>query len=91
MGNYSTKGNNDKKLSMPSRIIFRFRSNLPVVSNLTAMNLWDSVCMTMIYLSFIEFVIVNYLARWVQDPDTKKRKKENPILQVLNYILQLLQ
>ena len=61
---------------------FRFRSNLPVVSNLTAMNLWDGVCMFFIYASFIEFILVNYLARWVQDPEQQKKKKENAILDV---------
>uniref|UniRef100_T1J0D0 Neurotransmitter-gated ion-channel ligand-binding domain-containing protein n=1 Tax=Strigamia maritima TaxID=126957 RepID=T1J0D0_STRMM len=40
-----------------------FRSNLPVVSNLTAMNVWDGVCMCFIYASLLEFVTVNYLAR----------------------------
>ncbi|XP_054709314.1 glutamate-gated chloride channel-like [Uloborus diversus] len=40
-----------------------FRSSLPVVSNLTAMNLWDGVCMFFIYSSLLEFVIVNYLYR----------------------------
>jgi len=58
----------------------KFRSNLPVVSNLTAMNLWDGVCMFFIYASFIEFILVNYLARWVQDPEQQKKKKENAIL-----------
>ena len=43
--------------------ISRFRSKLPVVSNLTAMNLWDGVCMFFIYASFLEFIAVNYLAR----------------------------
>ena len=60
----------------------RFRSKLPVVSNLTAMNLWDGVCMFFIYASFIEFILVNYLARWVQDPEQQKKKKENAILDV---------
>jgi hypothetical protein len=41
----------------------RFRSNLPVVSNLTAMNMWDATCMFFIYTSFLEFVVMNYLAR----------------------------
>jgi cation transporter family protein len=63
-----------------------FRSNLPVVSNLTAMNMWDGVCMTFIYASFIEFCMVNYLARWVQDPDIQKKDKENAILQSLNIV-----
>jgi len=58
----------------------KFRSKLPVVSNLTAMNLWDGVCMFFIYASFIEFILVNYLARWVQDPEQQKKKKENAIL-----------
>ncbi|KAL1426427.1 hypothetical protein MTO96_003427 [Rhipicephalus appendiculatus] len=40
-----------------------FRSTLPVVSNLTAMNLWDGVCMFFIYASMLEFIIVNYLYR----------------------------
>lgn len=40
-----------------------FRSSLPVVSNLTAMNLWDFVCMIFIYASMLEFIIVNYLHR----------------------------
>ena len=40
-----------------------FRSSLPVVSNLTAMNLWDFVCMIFIYASMLEFIVVNYLHR----------------------------
>ncbi|ETN61248.1 hypothetical protein AND_007098 [Anopheles darlingi] len=38
-----------------------FRSTLPVVSNLTAMNVWDGVCMCFIYASLLEFVCVNYV------------------------------
>merc|ERR1711971_377470 len=63
-----------------------FRSNLPVVSNLTAMNLWDAVCMGFIYTSFLEFVVVNYLARWVQDPEIQKRKRDNAILDSLRIV-----
>jgi len=64
-----------------------FRSNLPVVSNLTAMNMWDAVCMAFIYLSFLEFILVNYLGRWVQDPDIpQKKKKENAILDSLRIV-----
>jgi len=63
-----------------------FRSNLPVVSNLTAMNLWDAVCMFFIYISFLEFVVMNYLARWVQDPEEQKKKKDNPILDSLQLV-----
>ena len=44
-------------------ISISFRSSLPVVSNLTAMNLWDFVCMIFIYASMLEFIIVNYLYR----------------------------
>ncbi|KAG1714380.1 Glycine receptor subunit alpha-3 [Nymphon striatum] len=40
-----------------------FRSSLPVVSNLTAMNVWENVCMFFIYMSLIEFVVVNYMHR----------------------------
>lgn len=60
-----------------------FRSNLPVVSNLTAMNMWDATCMFFIYTSFLEFVVMNYLARWVQDPEIQKKKRENKILDSL--------
>jgi len=61
----------------------KFRSKLPVVSNLTAMNMWDFVCMFFIYASFLEFIAVNYLARWVQDPEQQRKKKENAILDSL--------
>ena len=61
------------------------KSMSKVVSNLTAMNLWDAVCMGFIYTSFLEFVVVNYLARWVQDPDIQKRKRDNAILDVSDF------
>jgi len=64
----------------------KFRSKLPVVSNLTAMNMWDFVCMFFIYASFLEFIAVNYLARWVQDPEQQKKKKENAILDSLRVV-----
>ncbi|XP_071521650.1 glycine receptor subunit alpha-4 [Panulirus ornatus] len=48
-----------------------FRSTLPVVSNLSAMNVWDSVCMFFIYVSLLEFVVVNYVGR--------KRPKHNMV------------
>jgi len=64
----------------------KFRSKLPVVSNLTAMNMWDGVCMFFIYASFLEFIVVNYLARWVQDPDNMKKKRENAILDSLRIV-----
>ena len=47
----------------------RFRSNLPVVSNLTAMNMWDATCMFFIYTSFLEFVVMNYLARYEEEEE----------------------
>ncbi|XP_076324648.1 glutamate-gated chloride channel-like isoform X1 [Tachypleus tridentatus] len=40
-----------------------FRSTLPVVSSITAMNMWDGVCMFFIYASMLEFIVVNYLYR----------------------------
>ncbi|ODM96097.1 Glutamate-gated chloride channel [Orchesella cincta] len=40
-----------------------FRSTLPVVSNLTAMNIWDGFSMFFIYASLLEFVFVNYIGR----------------------------
>ncbi|XP_055926951.1 glutamate-gated chloride channel-like [Argiope bruennichi] len=48
-----------------------FRSSLPVVSNLTALNMWDGVCMFFIYSSLLEFVIVNYLYRKPVNPETE--------------------
>jgi len=64
----------------------KFRSKLPVVSNLTAMNMWDGVCMFFIYASFIEFILVNYLARWVQDPEQQKKKRPNAVLDSLRIV-----
>ena len=55
------------------------------------MNLWDAVCMGFIYTSFLEFVVVNYLARWVQDPDIQKRKRDNAILDVSLIMLAFIQ
>ena len=42
--------------------------------------------MFFIYASFLEFILVNYLARWVQDPEQKKQKKDNAILDVSKII-----
>lgn len=55
------------RLSLLQNVIYHhsFRSSLPVVSNLTAMNLWDFVCMIFIYASMLEFIVVNYLHRKV--------------------------
>jgi len=50
------------------------------------MNMWDGVCMFFIYASFIEFILVNYLARWVQDPEQQKKKRENAILDSLRIV-----
>jgi len=40
-----------------------FRRTLPDVANLTAMNVWDGVCMCFVFTSFVEFVIVNSTGR----------------------------
>lgn len=68
-----------------------FRSSLPVVSNLTAMNLWDGVCMFFIYSSLLEFVVVNYLYRKPrnEEPETiqvacNKCKKVNKSFQLIS-------
>jgi len=42
--------------------------------------------MFFIYTSFLEFVVMNYLARWVQDPEEQKKKKENAILDSLQLV-----
>ena len=57
------------------------------LKDLTAMNMWDGVCMFFIYASFIEFILVNYLARWVQDPEQQKKKRENAILDVSLHLI----
>lgn len=54
-----------------------FRSTLPVVSNLTAMNLWDGVCIFFIYASMLEFIIVNYLYRKI--PNHSSRPTSAPL------------
>lgn len=59
-----------------------FRSTLPVVSNLTAMNLWDGVCMCFIYASLLEFVAVNYVGRKRPLHNVVYRPGENPVTQV---------
>lgn len=70
-----------------------FRSTLPVVSNLTAMNVWDGVCMCCIYASLLEFVLVNYVGRKRSDwplPIVYQNKDQEykPITQVrFRYII----
>lgn len=59
-----------------------FRSTLPVVSNLTAMNVWDGVCMGFIYASLLEFVCVNYVGRKRPLHNVVYRPGENPVTQV---------
>ncbi|XP_013782444.1 glutamate-gated chloride channel subunit beta-like, partial [Limulus polyphemus] len=46
-----------------------FRSTLPVVSDLNAMNLWDGVCMFFIYISVLEFIAVNFLYRFKNEEE----------------------
>ncbi|XP_063911656.1 glutamate-gated chloride channel alpha isoform X15 [Zophobas morio] len=58
-----------------------FRSTLPVVSNLTAMNVWDGVCMCFIYASLLEFVCVNYVGRKRPLHNVVYRPGENPVIQ----------
>lgn len=60
-----------------------FRSTLPVVSNLTAMNVWDGVCMGFIYASLLEFVCVNYNGRKRPLHNVVYRPGENPVTQVV--------
>ncbi len=64
-----------------------FRSTLPVVSNLTAMNVWDGVCMCFIYASLLEFVCVNYVGRKRPMHNVVYRPGENPVTQVCNFYL----
>ncbi|XP_044727932.1 glutamate-gated chloride channel isoform X2 [Chrysoperla carnea] len=64
-----------------------FRSTLPVVSNLTAMNVWDGVCMCFIYASLLEFVCVNYVGRKRPLHDVVYRPGENPVTQRLPAVL----
>ena len=59
-----------------------FRSTLPVVSNLAAMNMWDSVCMFFIYVSFLEFVVVNYIGRKRPKHNMVYMPGENAVIQV---------
>jgi hypothetical protein len=67
-----------------------FRSTLPVVSNLTAMNIWDGVCMCFIYASLLEFVCVNYVGRKRPLHNVVYRPGENPVTQVsLNRFLEM--
>ncbi|XP_076321992.1 glutamate-gated chloride channel-like [Tachypleus tridentatus] len=54
-----------------------FRSTLPVVSDLNAMNMWDGVSMFFIYISLLEFIVVNYLYRL-------KEKEEIPSSPISN-------
>ncbi|CAO1323285.1 unnamed protein product [Diamesa tonsa] len=64
-----------------------FRSTLPVVSNLTAMNVWDGVCMCFIYASLLEFVSVNYVGRKRPLHNVVYRPGENPVTQRLPEVL----
>ncbi|RWS25152.1 Glutamate-gated chloride channel-like protein [Leptotrombidium deliense] len=65
-----------KQLSKVYSLKSIFRSSLPVVSNLTAMNLWDGVCMFFIYASMLEFIIVNYLHRKVHHSSTRPQSAD---------------
>ncbi|XP_050708175.1 glycine receptor subunit alpha-4-like isoform X2 [Eriocheir sinensis] len=58
-----------------------FRGSLPVVSNLHAMNVWDSVCMFFIYVSLLEFVVVNYVGRKRPKHNMAYMPGENAVIQ----------
>lgn len=40
-----------------------FRNKLPAISNLVALNLWDSVSIIFIYISLLEYIVADYLDR----------------------------
>ena len=61
-----------------------FRSTLPVVSNLAAMNLWESVCMFFIYVSLLEFVVVNYVGRKRPKQNMSYMPGENAVIQMIS-------
>lgn len=63
MLNYSTTSNG-------------FRRTLPDVADLTFMNVWDGVCMCFVFVSFVEFVVVNNTGRSRAGP-TAPRDTEN--------------
>ena len=62
-----------------------FRSTLPVVSNLGAMNMWDGVCMFFIYVSLLEFVVVNYVGRKRPKHNMQYTPGENAVIQVTGH------
>ncbi|ALC44143.1 pHCl [Drosophila busckii] len=65
--------------AVPARVMIG--TTLPVVSNLTAMNVWDGVCMCFIYASLLEFVCVNYVGRKRPLHNVVYRPGENPVTQ----------
>ncbi|XP_065566566.1 glycine receptor subunit alpha-2-like isoform X1 [Artemia franciscana] len=67
-----------------------FRSTLPVVSNLTAMNVWDGVCMCFIYASLLEFIAVNYVGRKRPKENSVYHPGENTLIQVLPMLIRRL-
>lgn len=55
-----------------------FRNQLPSISNLDALNLWDSVSILFIYVSLVELIIVDHLERHPrsgQEADSEFRHK----------------
>lgn len=54
-----------------------FRRTLPDVANLTAMNVWDGVCMCFVFASFVEFVVVNYTGRRKPEPTVPGKSRGN--------------
>ncbi|CAG0922633.1 unnamed protein product, partial [Notodromas monacha] len=59
-----------------------FRTSLPVVARLGAMNVWDAVCMFFIYASLLEFVLVNYVGRKKPKGNAVYTPGENAVIQV---------
>ncbi|CAG0888271.1 unnamed protein product [Darwinula stevensoni] len=65
-----------------------FRTSLPVVSKLGAMNVWDGVSMFFIYASLLEFVLVNYIGRKKPRGESVYRTGENAVIQRIPDVIQ---
>ncbi|XP_003745950.1 glutamate-gated chloride channel-like [Galendromus occidentalis] len=71
-------------IGMTNRLTFlsaasSFRNQLPMVSNLEALNIWDSVSILFIYVSLLELIIVDHLQRHPRDgqeTDSEFRRRE---------------
>lgn len=63
-----------------------FRRTLPDVSNLTAMNVWDAVCVCFVFASFVEFIIVNSMGRRKVVPKSSRNPGNCSISKVRVYL-----